>query len=206
MALYRWMAVYSTQKALIRSGCSRRRPPICASCGKRWVILLDGMRTLLSACPSRCWEVDPEMASAVQNAVASLRKAGVTCKPVNISAIHAELVTAQRIVAFYEGARFHELRFAEFGDRLGYLAGLVREGLQITDVRYDEARRVIAERHAIRRHTTDGTPPREPALPAPGPPTHCEQEASRREIDSFRLAKGQLFGPRFDRWEQRRIS
>ena len=38
------------------------------------------------------------------------------------------------------------------------------------------------------------------------PPTHCEQEASRREIDSFRLAKGQLFGPRFDRWEQRRIS
>ena len=91
-------------------------------------------------------EVDPEMASAVQSAVASLRKAGVTCKPVNISEIHAELVTTQRIVAFYEGARFHELRFAEFGARLGYLAGLVREGLQITDVRYDEARRAIANR------------------------------------------------------------
>lgn len=32
------------------------------------------------------------------------------------------------------------------------------------------------------------------------------QEASRREIDSFRLVKGRLFGPRFDHWEQRRIS
>jgi Asp-tRNA(Asn)/Glu-tRNA(Gln) amidotransferase A subunit family amidase len=95
--------------------------------------------------PEPILQVDPEMASAVQNAVASLRTAGVTCKPVNISALHAELVTAQRIVAFYEGARFHELRFAEFGARLGYLAGLVREGLQISDVRYDEARRVIAE-------------------------------------------------------------
>ena len=41
---------------------------------------------------------------------------------------------------------------------------------------------------------------------AGSPPTHCEQEASRREIDSFRLVKGRLFGPRFDHWEQGRIS
>jgi hypothetical protein len=69
----------------------------------------------------------------------------VICRPANISTIHKELVSAQHIVAFYEGARFHELRFAALGDRLGYLAGLVREGLQISDARYDEARQVIAE-------------------------------------------------------------
>ncbi len=95
--------------------------------------------------PEPMLEVDPEMASAVQNAVASLRKTGVICKPIDISAIHKELVSAQRTVAFYEGARFHEQRVAELGDSLGYLAGLVREGLQISDARYDEARRVIAE-------------------------------------------------------------
>jgi len=42
-----------------------------------------------------------------------------------------------------------------------------------------------------------------------GPGQSHRPTASRRrarEIDSFRLAKGQLFGPRFDRWEQRRIS
>jgi Asp-tRNA(Asn)/Glu-tRNA(Gln) amidotransferase A subunit family amidase len=94
--------------------------------------------------PEPMLEVDREMAYAVQNAVASLRKAGVICKPVNISAIHKELMSAQHTVAFYEGARFHEQRFAALGDRLGYLAGLVREGLQISDARYDEARQVIA--------------------------------------------------------------
>ena len=108
--------------------------------------------------PEPALAVDPEMASAVQNAVASLRKAGVTCKPVNISAMHAELVSAQRTVAFYEGARFHELRFAELGDRLGYLAGLVREGLLISDARYDEARRVIAENRRRFQELYETTP------------------------------------------------
>jgi Asp-tRNA(Asn)/Glu-tRNA(Gln) amidotransferase A subunit family amidase len=95
--------------------------------------------------PEPMLEVDPEMASAVQNAVVSLRKSGVICKPIDISASHKELVTAQRTVAFYEGARFHEQRFAELGESLGYLAGLVREGLQISAARYDEARRAVAE-------------------------------------------------------------
>ena len=108
--------------------------------------------------PEPALAVDPEMASAVQNAVASLRKAGVTCKPVNISAMHAELVSAQRTVAFYEGSRFHELRFAELGDRLGYLAGLVREGLLISDARYDEARRVIAENRRRFQELYETTP------------------------------------------------
>ena len=94
--------------------------------------------------PEPMLEVDREMASAVQNAVAALRKAGVICKPVNISAMYKELLSAQHTVAYYEGARFHQQRFAEFGDGLGYLAGLVREGSQISDARYDEARQIIA--------------------------------------------------------------
>ena len=95
--------------------------------------------------PEPMLEVEREMASAVEKAVTALRKAGETCEPINLSAMHAELVRAQRTVAYYEGARFHEKRFAEFGDRLGHLAGLVREGMLISDIQYDEARRVIAE-------------------------------------------------------------
>ena len=46
---------------------------------------------------------------------------------------------------FYEGARFHEQRYKEFGARLADMADLVREGLQIPVERYDEDRRYIAE-------------------------------------------------------------
>jgi Asp-tRNA(Asn)/Glu-tRNA(Gln) amidotransferase A subunit family amidase len=46
---------------------------------------------------------------------------------------------------FYEGARFHEQRYREHGDRLADMASLVREGLQIPVGRYDDARRFIAE-------------------------------------------------------------
>jgi Asp-tRNA(Asn)/Glu-tRNA(Gln) amidotransferase A subunit family amidase len=45
---------------------------------------------------------------------------------------------------FYEAARFHQQRFEEFGDRLGEMGVLVREGLQISAARYDEAMRLIA--------------------------------------------------------------
>ena len=50
-----------------------------------------------------------------------------------------------KTVMFYEGARFHQQRFSEYGERLADLADLVREGLQISVERYDEARRYIAE-------------------------------------------------------------
>ncbi len=48
-------------------------------------------------------------------------------------------------VEFYEGARFHQQRFNEYGSRLDDLADLVRKGLQIPVERYDEAMRYIAE-------------------------------------------------------------
>ncbi len=46
---------------------------------------------------------------------------------------------------FYEGARFHEQRFKEYGSRLEHIADLVRDGLKISVEQYDEARRYIDE-------------------------------------------------------------
>ena len=55
-----------------------------------------------------------------------------------------ELEAAASLVMTYEGARFHEQRYREFGSRLGRLAELVHAGLQMPSQRYDEARRFIA--------------------------------------------------------------
>ena len=46
---------------------------------------------------------------------------------------------------FYEGARFHQERFNMYGDRLGDLASLVREGLEIPVQTYEQAKRDIAD-------------------------------------------------------------
>ena len=55
--------------------------------------------------------------------------------------MHDKLSEASNVVMFYEGARFQKERFEEYGSRLEHLADLVREGLQVTVERYDEARR-----------------------------------------------------------------
>jgi Asp-tRNA(Asn)/Glu-tRNA(Gln) amidotransferase A subunit family amidase len=89
-------------------------------------------------------EVEPEMKVAFQKTVSSLRKAGLPVQQINISKILADLSDAGNTVMFYEAARFHQQRFEEFGDRLGEMGVLVREGLQISAARYDEAMRLIA--------------------------------------------------------------
>jgi Asp-tRNA(Asn)/Glu-tRNA(Gln) amidotransferase A subunit family amidase len=90
-------------------------------------------------------EVEPEMKAAFQNAQSSLRRAGVSILPVDISSMLSKLSDASNTVMFYEGARFHQERFNEYGDRLQDLAALVREGLKIPVQRYDEARHYIFE-------------------------------------------------------------
>ena len=95
--------------------------------------------------PEPTLEVEPEMKTAFQSALSSLRNAGVSSRPLDISALLAKLSDAQHTIAFYEGARFHQQRFTEYGDRLGYLATLVREGLEISAARYDEAMRFVSE-------------------------------------------------------------
>ena len=57
----------------------------------------------------------------------------------------ARLNDASNTVMFYEGARFHEERFKQYGSRLEDMGNLVRDGLKIPVAQYDDARRVIAE-------------------------------------------------------------
>jgi Asp-tRNA(Asn)/Glu-tRNA(Gln) amidotransferase A subunit family amidase len=90
-------------------------------------------------------EVEPAMQTAFRIALSALRNAGVSIQSVDIAGMLAKLADESKTVMFYEGARFHQQRFKEYGSRLADLADLVRDGLQISAGRYDEARRYIAE-------------------------------------------------------------
>ena len=94
--------------------------------------------------PNPMPHLDAGMAKAFENALSRLRRAGASIRTVDIAQMLSQLVDAQRTVMFYEGARFHEQRFKEHGDRLADMANLVREGLQIPATRYDEAMKHIA--------------------------------------------------------------
>ena len=122
------------------------------------------------AAPEPIPEVEPEMAIAFQNALSSLAKAGVSVRKVDIAPMLTRLVEANRTLMFYEGARFHQQRFSEFGDRLGQMAALVRAGLQIPPERYDEARRYISESRTRMMEVYKATPVLlVPAAPGPAP-------------------------------------
>lgn len=91
-------------------------------------------------------ECEPEMARGFAQTLKILRQAGVTILPVDIAAMLKKLDEANDVEMFYEGARYHEPRLKEFGDRLDQpLANLVRDGLKIPSQRYDEAKQYIAE-------------------------------------------------------------
>jgi Asp-tRNA(Asn)/Glu-tRNA(Gln) amidotransferase A subunit family amidase len=85
------------------------------------------------------------MAAAFQRAVARLQRAGVRLVSIDIVAMLSSLNSAARTVMFYEGARFHRERFEQYGDRLADLATLVREGLQITEAMYGQAKQEITD-------------------------------------------------------------
>jgi Asp-tRNA(Asn)/Glu-tRNA(Gln) amidotransferase A subunit family amidase len=97
------------------------------------------------AAPDPVPDVEPAMRDAFTAAIVKLRTVGVTIRTIDIAGMLAKLAAAQRIVMFYEGARFHEQRYREYGDRLADMAALVREGLRMTVEQYDEARRFIAD-------------------------------------------------------------
>jgi Asp-tRNA(Asn)/Glu-tRNA(Gln) amidotransferase A subunit family amidase len=99
--------------------------------------------TLPLGVPDPPLEVEPAMASAFAATVTRLRRSGLAIRPLDLAGILGQLASAQRVVMFYEGARFHEQRFKEYGDRLADMAVLVREGLTISTADYDEARRFI---------------------------------------------------------------
>ncbi|HEX4643813.1 MAG TPA: amidase family protein, partial [Candidatus Acidoferrales bacterium] len=91
-------------------------------------------------------DCDPEMAKGFQESLALLRRSGLEIRAINISELLKKLDEANDVEMFYEGARYHEARLKEFGDRLDRpMAELVRHGLQIPDKDYNEARRFIAD-------------------------------------------------------------
>jgi Asp-tRNA(Asn)/Glu-tRNA(Gln) amidotransferase A subunit family amidase len=96
------------------------------------------------AAPDPLPELDPAMAEAFQNTLSRLRRNGLTIRSVDIAGLLASLNTAARTVMFYEGARFHEARYREFGDRMADMADLVRAGLKMSVQEYDDAKRTIA--------------------------------------------------------------
>jgi Asp-tRNA(Asn)/Glu-tRNA(Gln) amidotransferase A subunit family amidase len=86
---------------------------------------------------------EPTMALAFRTALSRLRSARASIRPIDIAGMLAKLADASLTVVRYEGARFHKPRYDQFGDRLGDLAELVRQGLQISVDRYDETLRYI---------------------------------------------------------------
>ena len=97
------------------------------------------------AAPDPIPDVEPPMTAAFRATVERLRTAGVSIRRIDIAGMLATLNDAQRTISTYEGARAHEQRFKEYGDRLADVANLVREGLQIPVERYDAARRHVAD-------------------------------------------------------------
>jgi Asp-tRNA(Asn)/Glu-tRNA(Gln) amidotransferase A subunit family amidase len=122
------------------------------------------------AAPDPMPEVEPAMAAAFQHALSRFRNAGLSIRSVDIAGMLVKLHDAQRTIMFYEGARFHEQRFKEYGARLADLADLVRDGLQIPVERYDEAMRYIAECKTRVAELYKATPViLVPAAPGPAP-------------------------------------
>jgi Asp-tRNA(Asn)/Glu-tRNA(Gln) amidotransferase A subunit family amidase len=110
------------------------------------------------------------MQKAFKSALSALRSAGVSVRSVDIAGMLAKLAVESRTVMFYEGARFHQQRFKEYGSRLADLADLVRDGLQISEGRYDSARRYIAECRNRVAEMSKATPIiLVPAAPGPAP-------------------------------------
>ena len=86
------------------------------------------------------------MAHAFRQALELLRKSGVKIQTMDIAGLLKKLDEAGDVESFYEGARFHQARLKEFGDRLDQpLANLVRDGLKIPDARYNEVKNFLAE-------------------------------------------------------------
>lgn len=84
-------------------------------------------------------EVEPTMVTAFQNALSLLRSAGASIRSIDIAGMLTKLSEAADTITFYEGARFHQQRFNEYGARLGAeLVDLVEKGLQISAERYNE--------------------------------------------------------------------
>jgi len=109
--------------------------------------------------PELIADCEPEMVSAFQKSLSLLRQSGVNIKTVELSDLLKKLDAANDVLMFYEGARFHEPRLKEFGDRLDQpLANLIREGLKIPAEKYDDAKRFVSGSRARMAEIFKSTP------------------------------------------------
>ena len=103
-------------------------------------------------------EVEPAMAAAFTSALARLRGAGLTIRPIDIADALDGLSDANLTVMTYECARLHRHRYEQHGEQLGDLAELVRRGLSMPADDYDDAMRLIAARKKQFSELFDETP------------------------------------------------
>jgi Asp-tRNA(Asn)/Glu-tRNA(Gln) amidotransferase A subunit family amidase len=98
------------------------------------------------AAPDPIPQCDPEMEGAFRQSIAMLRRSGIAIQPIDIAADLKALNDATTHIVTYEGARSHEARMKEFGDRLDpNIANVVRDGLGMPTERYAEAKQLIAD-------------------------------------------------------------
>jgi Asp-tRNA(Asn)/Glu-tRNA(Gln) amidotransferase A subunit family amidase len=95
--------------------------------------------------PETRQEVDPVMAAAFENAITVLKKAGATIRPLDIAGTLAKLSDGNKKIMFYEGARFHEQRYKEYGSCLDpALVEMIQQGLAMPTKQYDEDMQFVA--------------------------------------------------------------
>jgi Asp-tRNA(Asn)/Glu-tRNA(Gln) amidotransferase A subunit family amidase len=91
-------------------------------------------------------ECDPEMANAFRQSIELLGRSGVKIERIDIVDLLKKLTDAGDLIEAYEGARFHEPRLKEFGNRLDQpIVNLVLNGLKISAAQYDETRQFVAQ-------------------------------------------------------------
>lgn len=89
---------------------------------------------------------DEPMTRAVENAVRTLRERGVAVEEMDPPSGWLELTKAAFTTNRYEGARSHHERFTQYGTRIGTrLAELVRSGMEIPQVEYRDALRLMEQ-------------------------------------------------------------
>ena len=120
--------------------------------------------------PDPLQEVEPEMANAFAKTLSILRNAGVSIQPVKMGDMLDKLFSADRLIMFNEGARFHKQRYEQYGSRLEDLAKLVEDGLKIPTEKYDETMRYVADCKLQVSEMMKATPViLTPAAPGPAP-------------------------------------